>query len=391
MSTSALTSLPHELLLEIIKHVAAPDTPGQEANTDYPLHSVSPSANSQIIGFRFITRVAPTLPQYPSLLRLSCANKLLHSLCMPFLSVALRDYHIISEAKGTNTSFTLLQSAALRNNVPLATRLLELGANPDFAFKVILCLCSWDSDHASTFNPLSLAVWEGNADMVRLLVHHGANIEERNLPGGLAPLHLAALCGRVEMVKLLLELGSQVDVAAKYYDCGKRDCSLRTPLFLARQVDIVKALLEAGAEVDARDAEGNGVGVHLMRGGSWKGDIGSTVSAINRSLGHNKQLVFGEEQAVELLRVLLEHGLKVDARDTDPGKRTMDESYDFGGPAGKTALHYAIERGWTKCAELLIENGADVEAMDRAGKLPRDYEPNSAADGKAEVEVSVEA
>jgi ankyrin repeat protein len=355
---ATLLTLPHELLLDIIKSVASPDI----------------ALESSEAAAAVVIEDGPILPRFTSLQHFSCTNKALYNICYPFLTTALLAFNKASESKGTSSAFTLLQCAALDNNVALATRLLTLGVRVDFAFEVVMCLCMWDQEDPSTFTPLTLAAWCGHQDMVRLLVQHGADVNNYNLPGGLAPLHLAALSGDADMVRLLLQLGAKVDIRSESYSCGRIDTSLRTPLFFARDVAVVKVLLDAGADVDARDMDGTGVGIYLMRGGFRKGEIERTASAITSSLGMTKnESKFGDDQAVEVLRLLLEMGLPVDARDTDPGKRTLDpEQDDYGGPSGMTALHWAVNRGWGKCADLLKESGADVEARDCKGRVPMD-------------------
>jgi ankyrin repeat protein len=119
---------------------------------------------------------------------------------------------------------------------------------------------SWADEAVVT--PLFVAAQFGHAEVTRLLLNSGANIEVSN-DDGATPLRMAAAGGHVGATKTLIEAGAVVDTATK---------DGRTPLFLASKnghagdADAVKSgtctiglLLGAGAEVNrAADDEGLG-------------------------------------------------------------------------------------------------------------------------------------
>ena len=87
--------------------------------------------------------------------------------------------------------------------------------------------------------PLHWAASRGYAEMVRLLLQNGADIEQRDAVGRTA-LHRAAR--RPEVVAVLLEFGA---------DPAVRDAFDNTPLHLGvRYRPVVEQLLAAGAEVN---------------------------------------------------------------------------------------------------------------------------------------------
>jgi ankyrin repeat protein len=94
-----------------------------------------------------------------------------------------------------------------------------------------------------------------------------------------------------------------------------------------------RSLLEQGANV-------NIVSRHAMR-----------LTPLHNSL-------FGRR--IELAKLLIEHGAKVNARRGGKGWPR----------AGWTALHYCASYGFAELAELLVERGAKVEALDDEGKSP---------------------
>jgi hypothetical protein len=90
--------------------------------------------------------------------------------------------------------------------------------------------------------PMHAAAGAGHANIISLLIEHGADIEARSriISGG-TPLHRAAWGGRLEVGQYLLDRGA---------DINARDWSLRTPLIyavLAGDVEFARMLLERGA------------------------------------------------------------------------------------------------------------------------------------------------
>lgn len=86
-------------------------------------------------------------------------------------------------------------------------------------------------------SPLTSACFGGLADMVRLLIKHGANIRACN-PEGRTALHTAAIKGHVECATILLNHGA---------DLNEASMNGRTPLMMAiihNKHDILKLFLE---------------------------------------------------------------------------------------------------------------------------------------------------
>ncbi|XP_013393994.1 ankyrin repeat, SAM and basic leucine zipper domain-containing protein 1-like [Lingula anatina] len=74
-----------------------------------------------------------------------------------------------------------------------------------------------DDDHTLTTNgwcPLHLAALKGNADMVKLFLDSGAEVNAED-SGGWTPLHGAAYGGHKSIVKLLLERGADPNITDK--------------------------------------------------------------------------------------------------------------------------------------------------------------------------------
>ncbi|CAG2123053.1 unnamed protein product, partial [Medioppia subpectinata] len=95
---------------------------------------------------------------------------------------------------------------------------------------------------------LHYAVLSGNIDIVRLLLHHSANVRFPHDFQKPTPLDFAILRGNVEMVKLLIHSGADVNVGSPI---------IGLPLHIAlsekveNKVEIVKILLDADADPNA--------------------------------------------------------------------------------------------------------------------------------------------
>ena len=123
------------------------------------------------------------------------------------------------------------------------------------------------------------ACFHGHWRLCRFLIEQGADVNEADSANGETPLH-AALCtsDRVahdRVLKVLLDAGANPNVATKSgmsTDGFMRDVRTKgeTPLHRAAAFgseDTIRLLLEHGAKVDARDANGDSP----LSWGSWYG------------------------------------------------------------------------------------------------------------------------
>lgn len=101
------------------------------------------------------------------------------------------------------------------------------------------------------YTPLHLAAMWGNAELTRLFIELGANIEARDNVGKTA-LHLAADEGRYSVAKLLLAAGCKIDPIS--------DGLHETPLhysIINRHRDVSVLLMENGANVNIKECNDN--------------------------------------------------------------------------------------------------------------------------------------
>ncbi len=177
--------------------------------------------------------------------------------------------------------------------------------------------------------PLHVAVSDGNTEIARILVNHGANLEAASEQQGARPLHLAAQFGHVPMLALLLDRGAEIEAF---------DDLQRTPLLRAAIQGHAKAaqlLLDRGAAVDGRDG-------------------------IKERTPLMMASYFGR---LELVRLMIDHGGDINATDS----------------FGETSLHFAVGDASYRNArgpaviEYLVMHGANMNVKRRDGLTPLGY------------------
>ena len=214
-------------------------------------------------------------------------------------------------------------------------------------------------DHEGN-SPLLLAVREGHAPSVQLLVKAGVDSGLRvetdldytyfdaEETDDWAALDFAASAGRVDLCKSLVEGGADVNATSN-------GCS-RIPLHAAagsNQVEAIDALIELGAEVEG----GPGVGYDTPVEIAAKTGSLEAVAALAR---HGAALNTALKRATTMseLRVvvaLIEAGADPNGSDSD----------------GDTPLHYAV-RFWPRqeVSRALLRHGATVDAPGDLGRTP---------------------
>ena len=225
-----------------------------------------------------------------------------------------------------NTNFagsTPLLVATVRGNVPLALFLLDHGANPNVM--------------DAGFAPLHWAAgnWEnGLANPVYGFVDPIGGIPDRE--------------AKLRLVKALLAHGANPNLQATARPPGfggtgtggYNDAIGATPFIVAANaadVEMMGILLAAGA--DPRIVTRTNSNALLA------------ATALNRGIG---EIVDNEDQALEAVKFLIDVGV-------DPKAFTTFNENALFGPA---------YRGWNRLLELLIEKGADVNIVNKAGVTP---------------------
>ena len=266
------------------------------------------------------------------------------------------------------------------------------------------------------FTALHFAAREGRIEGARLLLGAGVDVNVRSVPDGTSkgrgvtyaatvsagstPLLVATVRGQVPLALFLLEHGADPNIdeagfTALHWAASTWENDLANPMFgftdpmggipdRNAKVQLVKALLARGADPNARMrrpppggfpggyAEPVGAtpfflaasvaDVEMMRlllaaGADPTEMTNSKTTALMAAAGVNRKLAESpvtEAESLEAVKLLLQLG-------ADP-KAVSDN--------GENALFGPAYRGWNTLVELLVEKGADVNAVSKAGITP---------------------
>jgi ankyrin repeat protein len=276
----------------------------------------------------------------------------------------------------TKNGFTALHFAAREGDVESARLLLAAGMNVNLRSQPAISRGAGEGDQAVSratsatssdgATPLLVATMRAQVPLAIFLLEHGAdpNIGDA---GGLTPLHWAAATwengtanpvygfddpmagipdrrAKLQLIKSLLSHGANPNARMTRpkpsFAGGYTDAVGATPFLLASSVDdveVMRFLLAAGADTKFMTATNT---TALM-----------AATALNHPVGES---AVTEQQALEAVQLLLDLGMSAG------GVTTFNENALFG-PA---------YRGWNTLLELLIEKGAEVNVVSKAGVTP---------------------
>ncbi|XP_074113519.1 uncharacterized protein LOC141536705 isoform X1 [Cotesia typhae] len=276
------------------------------------------------------------------------------------------------------------------NKHPCETPLHKAVLNNDSIFISALLSKGGDTNSKNELGdtPLHLAIEKNNFDIVRILLNGGADLNAKN-NCNVTPLNLAVHVGNFEIFEYLLNRGPNINTS-----CTIADLKEYTPLHLAVVNDsnhgkrMTEHLLKRGAEINALEKNGfTALHLVILKGrrsiidllldytnikvennyrisplciATALGDFKTVSSLINQGALINTICDYDDElksctllhlaarnENKATLEILLKEGADVQARNEN----------------GETSLHIAITRGNTEAVDLLIQHGADVHAV----------------------------
>ena len=245
------------------------------------------------------------------------------------------------------------------------------------------------AERIDVFTPLLFAVRAGRGEAVRTLLEAGADINDTG-PNGTSPLVVACINAHWELASLLLDLGADPNAAVDGWSALHQVVRTRSLHFLVRSgglpppastgtlssVDLARKLIAHGATLDAPSKRpGRGVAINqstplmlaarpadpemvrllIAAGSDPLVTLPDGTTLVMAAAGVGTVLLVGDdEEALEVARLGLSHGIDVNAVND----------------AGNGALHGAAFRGFNPLVQLLVDEGAGLDVKNRNGWTP---------------------
>ena len=251
-----------------------------------------------------------------------------------------------SPAKGNRTP---LLWASLRCSSEFVKTLTDLGAETNARTE-------------EKCTPLILATYWNNYMAAHLLTKIGADTDAQE-EEGMAALHVAS-CRSASITQCLIESGCNVNLPST---------TGRTPLHLAvqnKQKHVVKMLLENDADVAKRDKQDPNDRVILVSGKDKGKPAWHFVDVKKTLTGLFYKRIKSGSLDVAHFGTVLASGWGTDPPDSKREEIFKADSVNTVEIKDKTALHIACEIGDVAIMDLLVEHGADINALDADGFTP---------------------
>jgi ankyrin repeat protein len=265
---------------------------------------------------------------------------------------------------------TLLMTAARTGNPEVVKLLLDRGANPN----------AKESTNGET--ALMWAAAQNHPEAVRVLAGHGADLNARSLPlqyktdrfglegvltilprGNWTPLMYAAREGSLDAAKALAEVGADLNLT------DPESYTAMVISIINGHYDTAAILVEKGANPELGDSSG----------------MGALYAAVDMNTpaeiyGNPPLKSTSRIRAIDLMKILLDHGANVNAQLTATTVQRVHTPGDRNLGTGATPLMRATRNGDAAAMRLLLSRGADptleqknkVTALMLAAGLGRD-------------------
>ena len=211
--------------------------------------------------------------------------------------------------------------------------------------------------------PLHEAVDDGHAEIVKVLIDAGADLNNQRFDGR-TPLHMAVSRNSINIVKALLDARAYIDHV---------DYNYITPLHIAVSLghrDIVELLLSEGASLHARKRH-DVTPLHMAASSGWV-DVAEALIRHASSNYHASAYFWPSYLQSPAVPPNIEEAWGI-RHDTLPymyrynNRRFVSAFVSVQDHYGHSALYRSVYSGHAEIAELLVQAGADLNAQDKVG------------------------
>ncbi|KAL3466952.1 ankyrin repeat-containing domain protein [Aspergillus heterothallicus] len=256
--------------------------------------------------------------------------------------------------------YTALHYAAKKNRLALTEFLLNQGADP--------YVTDYDAENnhrvCSPTTSFQCAMLRKNREIVDLYRSRGVNINWRNERGQTAVWMAAwSIESEASIMEYLIDLGADVNIPSK----GGFTPLLSECLHPAQRRDVIRMLVQAGADVNTASETGltpllsvmwSSTNIQLSPVVRLLLEHGGRVDSRDvhgRGVLHLRDIPFADQQASDSVALVLDYDADINQRDSH----------------GRTPLHYTVDSViYPKVAETLLVRGADINARDKFGNTP---------------------
>ena len=243
------------------------------------------------------------------------------------------------------------------------------------------------------YSALFFAVRAGHLEAVRVLVDHGADVNE-TAPDGTSALVVAAVNAHWELGALLLDRGADPNASAQGWTPLHQLVRTRTlnigqfphpvPTGRSSSLDLARALIDRGADVNARQTKdfADGYRNRLRRVGATPlllAAKGADAAMMRLLAAHGADPTLTNEEGVTVLMAAAgvdmvyvneDSGTNEDALEAVTVALELGGDVNAASSKGDTALHGAAARGANPIVGLLVEKGARFDPKNKQGWTP---------------------
>lgn len=212
-----------------------------------------------------------------------------------------------------------------------------------------------NSVEAGGYSALHFAAFNGDVEMLRLLLSNKPDLDVENYDGN-TPLTMAVKGNQQEAIRMLVNAGADVNHAS---DSGSTAAHYAASM---AYLDCLRLLVELGAKTIYEPSQAG----TLLHWACHSGDVNCVGAVlyefkvpVNAADKHGGTALFTAlfMKKVEVVEFLVEHGAAVDVTITEDGT---------------TPLHIAVEHANAECVRLLYSCGADANVKNKEGVSPRE-------------------
>jgi ankyrin repeat protein len=202
-------------------------------------------------------------------------------------------------------------------------------------------------------------------DRAIALVDAGADVS-RTTADGTTALHWAAYYGNLDLARRLLRAEADADVRNDYGSTPLGEAAAKGDL------DMIALLLEAGADVESANPEGQTALMAVARTGNIAAaelllGHGANVNAVEGWGGQTALHWAAARQHADMVNLLITEGANVEARAIDRNwerQVTSEPRMKDMKTGGLTPLLYAVRENCIDCVKALLDAGADINKPD---------------------------